>query len=39
MKLKHFTNPEKKLSDFLMTILELYLKLNTNQNMENFSNY
>ena len=27
--LKHFTNHEKKLSNCLMIILELYLKLNT----------
>ena len=32
--LKHFTNHEKKLSNCLMIILKLYLKLNRKQNME-----
>ena len=32
--LKHFTNQEKKLSNYLMIILELYLKLNTEQYQE-----
>ena len=31
---KHFTNHEKKLSNCLVIILELYLNLNTKQNME-----
>ena len=32
-------NHEKKLSNGLMVILELYLKLNTKQNLEKGSNY
>ena len=32
--LKHFTNYEKKLSNYLILILELYLGLNTKQNKE-----
>ena len=32
-------NHEKKLSNCLMIILELYLKLNTKQNTENVSKY
>ena len=32
-------NHEEKLSNCLMIILELYLKVNTNQNMEKFSKY
>ena len=32
--LKHFINQEKKLSNYLMIILELYLKLNTEQYQE-----
>ena len=32
--LKHFTNHDKKLSNYLIIILELYLNLNTKQNME-----
>ena len=32
-------NHEKKLSNCLMIILELYLKLNTEQNTENVSKY
>ena len=37
--LKHMTNHEKKLSNCLMIILELYLKLNTEQNMDKVSKY
>ena len=32
--LKHFVNHDKKLSNYLIIILELYLNLNTKQNME-----
>ena len=32
--LKDFTNHEKKLSNCLIIIVKLYLKLNTKQNME-----
>ena len=37
--LKHFTNHEKKLSNCLVIILELHLKLNTKQNMEKVSKH
>ena len=34
-----FTNQEKLLSNYLMVILQLYLKLNAKQNMEKVSQY
>ena len=37
--LKHFTNNQKKLSNSLMNILKLYLKLNIKQNMGKVSKY
>ena len=37
--LKHFINQEKKFSNCLMIILQLYLKVNTKQNMEKVSTY
>ena len=37
--LKHFTNNQKKLSNCLMNILKLYLKLNIKQNMGKVSKY
>ena len=35
--IKHFTNHEKKLSNYLMIILQLNLKVNIKQNMEKVS--
>ena len=35
--IKHFTNHEKKLSNYLMIILQLHLKVNIKQNMEKVS--
>ena len=37
--LKYFMNTEKKLSNCLMIVLKLYLKLNTKQNIEKDSKY
>ena len=37
--LKHFTNQEEKVSNYLMIILDLYLKLNAKQNMEKDKKY